>query len=170
MAGEEVSGEELKALEDELVGDVTANIVEMTQSGAQTIQAQEVHLHQSGAQSIEAEKVTIQQGGAQYIQGGEVNLSQGGALAVRGETIDLERSGALMISGQEVEVSQGCAGVLVARNIKADEIRSIFIASGPIEGSVTTMLDQKSALALGAALGASLAFIYALRSIFTGRD
>ncbi len=170
MTGEQVSGEELAALEDELVGDVTADSVEMTQSGAQTIQAQEVRLHQSGAQSIEAEKVTIRQGGAQYIQGGEVNLSQGGALAVRGETIDLERSGALMVSGQEVEVSQGCAGVLVAGKIKADEVRSVFVASGPIEGSVTTMLDQKSALALGAALGASLAFIYALRSIFTGRD
>jgi len=155
MAGEEVSGEELTTLENELVGDVTANSVEMTQSGAQTIKAQEVRLHQSGAQSIEAEKVTIQ---------------QGGALAVRGETIDLERSGALVISGQEVEVNQGCAGVLIAGKIKADEVRSIFVASGPIEGSVTTMLDQKSALALGAALGASLAFIYALRSIFTGRD
>lgn len=155
MAGEEVSGEELTALENELVGDVTANSVEMTQSGAQTIKAQEVRLHQSGAQSIEAEKVTIR---------------QGGALAVRGETIDLERSGALVVSGQEVEITQGGAGVLVAGKIKADEVRSIFVASGPIEGSVTTMLDQKSALALGAALGASLAFIYALRSIFTGRD
>ncbi|HAL61099.1 MAG TPA: hypothetical protein DCP08_01660 [Chloroflexi bacterium] len=170
MAGEEVSGEELTALENELVGDVTANSVEMTQSGAQTIKAQEVRLHQSGAQSIEAEKVTIRQGGAQYIQGGEVSLSQGGALTVRGETIALQRSGALVVSGQEVEVKQGGAGLLVAGRIKADEVRSIFVASGPIEGSVTTVLDQKSALALGAALGASLAFIYALRSIFTGRD
>ncbi|MFQ6001350.1 MAG: hypothetical protein ACE5LG_06735, partial [Anaerolineae bacterium] len=100
----------------------------------------------------------------------KVTIRQGGALAVRGETINLERSGALVVSGQEVEITQGGAGVLVAGKIKADEVRSIFVASGPIEGSVTTMLDQKSALALGAALGASLAFIYALRSIFTGRD
>jgi len=170
MAGEEVSGEELTILENEIAGDVTANSVEMTQSGAQTIRAQEVRLHQSCAQSIEAKKVTIRQGCAQYIQGGEVNLSQGGALAVRGETIDLERSVALIVSGQEMEVNRGGAGLLVAGKIKADEIRSIFIASGPVEGSVTTVMDQKSALALGAALGASLAFIYALRSIFTGRE
>jgi hypothetical protein len=88
---------------------------------------------------------------------------------VRGETIDLEQSGALVLSGQEVGISQGGAGILVAGRIKADKVRSVFIASGPIEGSVTTIIDQKSALALGAALGTSLAFIYALKSIFIRR-
>ncbi|MBI2846174.1 MAG: hypothetical protein HYX86_06480 [Chloroflexi bacterium] len=166
---EEKSAAKVTLLEKELVGDISAQEVRMYQSGAQSIHAQEVHIEQAGARRIEAQEVTIHQGGAQAVHADTVSISQGGAVMVNSGSLDLEQSGVLLATSQDLQMTNSSAGAVVGQNIRADQIRSVLVLAGSTQGEVRTVFDQKSALALGTALGASLGLISILRSLFTRR-
>lgn len=133
----------------QVLEDVTAEHVTVTQGGANRVEATTVEVNQGGAQSVQAETVTI---------------SQGGAFGIETTTADLTMSGAGFIAGDTITVSQGGAGVVVADTLKAEAGSIIGVLfAGTIEGNPEVKVDARTAAAFGAGF-AIAAFV--LRRLF----
>jgi len=55
-----------------------------------------------------------------------------------------------------IDVSQSAAGIMVSNEIKAENTSSLITIARCVKGNVNTLLDWRSALALGAILGGVL--------------
>ncbi len=120
--------------------------------------ADHVELSQGGAQNIQAQEVTVSQGGANHIEATDVFINQGGAGLIHAATASLQEGGAAVIMADQVELQNSAAGLLVADRVVAQESR-IAVAIGHVEGDVQTLFDVKAGLAFGAAFGLVVALL-----------
>lgn len=128
------------------------------------VTAEHVTVTQGGANRVEATTVEVTQGGAQNVQAENVSISQGGAFGIETSSADLTMSGAGFITGDTVTVSQGGAGVVVADTLKAEPGSIIGVLfAGTIEGNPDVRVDARTAAAFGAGF-AITAFV--LRRLF----
>ncbi|MFQ5944634.1 MAG: hypothetical protein ACE5NC_00070 [Anaerolineae bacterium] len=81
----------------------------------------------------------------------------------------MHQSGGLAIQGNRVELRDSGAGIIAGSEVVGDEIRAGLVLAGEVKGNVRPILDQRSAMTLGAALGASLAVLYLLRGVLGRR-
>lgn len=133
----------------EVLEDVTADNVTITQGGAQSIEAETVDITQGGAQVIEARDLSITQGGAMLIEAHNAQITQGGAGFVTADNADLNQAG---------------AGVVIADTLKAEENTTIgLLFAGEIEGTPSVRADARKLAAFGAAAGFTY---FLLRKIF----
>ena len=157
-ATREVEGEEIKSVE--------AEFVNIRRSTIRTVEGGHVELNQVGALSIDGERLEASQSAAVIVNCGEVNLSQSVSLLAAGNNTMLTSSlSPVVLSKESAIVNSSAVGVVGAWSIKAENVSSILMISGKTEGNVTTLLDWRSALALGAAIGG----VFGLLSIFKRR-
>lgn len=137
---------------DEVVEDLEADHVTISQGGATTIRAETVEITQGGAQAVEATNVT---------------LSQGGAFTIETTTADLTMSGAGLLTGDTITLRSGGAGVVIADTLKAEQGSMVgFLFAGTIEGDPDVRVDVRTAAAIGAAFAVTL---FVLRRLFGRR-
>lgn len=116
-------------------GDVRGDVVNISQGGAQRIDANEVHLYQGGAVRVRADEMTVDQGGVVVARADRLTLQTG--------------SMAFAVVANEATVNDGASTFLiVARSVRGD---------------VQPTIDWRSALAFGAGLGIVLSIIRRLR-------
>jgi hypothetical protein len=128
------------------------------------VRAEHVTITQGGASVVEADSVEITQGGVQAAQTNSLSISQGGAVIVETETADLAMSGAGILSADKVELHSAGAGIAIADTLVADDKSTIgFLFAGTIEGEPTVKVDARVAAAFGA--GLALTF-FLLRRVF----
>ncbi|NOY38802.1 MAG: hypothetical protein GXO95_00755 [Nitrospirae bacterium] len=60
-------------------------------------------------------------------------------------------------------MKQSASCIIAARDIKAENTRSIFLLAGNVEGNVQTVFDWKSTLSLGAVVGGLIGFLSLLK-------
>jgi hypothetical protein len=60
-------------------------------------------------------------------------------------------------------VNRSAAGIIGAKEIKAENSSAIVLIANKVEGDVTTLLDWRSALAFGAVIGGTLGFLSLFR-------
>jgi hypothetical protein len=108
------------------------------------VRADHVEISQGGAQSIEATTVSLTQGGAGRIQADEVSIHQGGAGLVQTDNLHLqEGSSAFAVLAGEANINEGAnVFILFARSVS---------------GEVRPVLDWRAAAALGAGFGVAVA-------------
>ncbi len=127
--------------QDEVLEDVTAEVVEINQGGAGT---------------VTATTVTINQGGAQAIEAKEVSIAQGGALFIESANADLRESGVGLLATDTAHVRESGIGVAVADTLHADRTMIGVLFAGCVEGSPNVQIDARSAAAFGAGFAAVL--------------
>jgi hypothetical protein len=102
----------------------------------EAVRADHVEISQGGANSIDAQTVSITQGGAGQIRADQVTISQGG--------VGLARAGKLSISG-------GGAFAILSDNANIESGANVFmLLARKASGDVKPLLDLRSALAIGA--------------------
>jgi hypothetical protein len=69
------------------------------------------------------------------------------------------------VSVEDTTVNRSAVGVLVANEIRAENSTSLLMISRNVQGNVTTLLDWRSAAAIGAVAGG----IFGLFSLFRRR-
>jgi hypothetical protein len=110
---------------------VRADHVEISQTGAQSVDAQTVSITQGGAGQVKAEQVTISQGGIGLARAGKIELNEG--------------SSAFALIADEARVDAGAnVMLLVAREASGD---------------VRPLLDLPTALAIGAGFGLAISLL-----------
>lgn len=148
---------------------VQGEIVNITQGGAQNVDAQSVTVKQGGVQNVSAESVTVKQGGILNAEGGSVEVVQGGIALARGDQINLTAGGALGLLGTNIHVEAGGAQWMFAReaitvdqggaaamiSAKMDVNNSFvgLILAQQVTGNVRALFDTRAALVFGIAAG-----------------
>ncbi len=152
----EIEGEELDFIE--------AEFVTIRQSSVRAVEGGHVEIQQVGALSIDGEKVEVTQGASAIIRGEEVNLNQSISLLTAGNTTSVNSSfSPLMLSKDSAAVDRSAIGIIGAREIRVENASSLLMIANKVEGEVTTLLDWKSALALGAVIGGAFGFLSLFR-------
>ena len=154
----EMEGEDLEFIE--------AEFITIKQSSVRALEGGHVEAQQVGALSIDGERVEVTQGAAALVRGSEVNLNQSISLFTAGNSASLHSScSPVTLARNGATVERSAVGIMGARTIKAEGASSLLMIANTIEGEVTTLLDWKSALALGAVIGGALGFL----SLFSRR-
>ena len=108
--------------------------------------ADHVEISQTGAQTVDAHSVSINQGGAAQVRAQEVTVSQGGIALARAGKVELrDGSSAFALIADEAKLDAG-ANVLL-------------LVAGEATGDVRPLLDLPTALAIGAGFGLAVTLL-----------
>jgi hypothetical protein len=133
---------------------VEGEFVSIKQSTVRTVEGGHIELQQVGALSIDGERVEVTQGASGILRGNDISLNQSisGFTAADNVSINFSCS-PVSISSQQANVDRSAIGIMAAREIKSDNTTAFLVLSNRIEGNITTVLDWRSAFALGAVFG-----------------
>lgn len=128
------------------------------------VRAEHVTITQGGAALVSANTVEVTQGGIQAAETKHLKISQGGAMVVETETADLTMSGTAVLNADTARLQASGAGIAITDTLQADSNSTIgFLLAGTIEGEPKVRVDARSAAAFGAALAVTL---FILRRLF----
>ena len=152
----EFEGEDLELIE--------AEFVNIKQSSVRAVEGGHVELQQVGALSIDGERVEMTQSASAITHGGDVDIHQSVSFIAVGNTTSLNYSfSPLSLARDSVMVSRSAVGVMGAREVHAEHTSALMLIANKVVGEVTTVLDWRSALALGAVVGGALGFLSLFR-------
>ena len=83
------------------------------------------------------------------VSGGEVEIDQSAVRQVRGDEVEVDQSAVVMASGTYLNVSSSAAVGMVAREIQARDVKTVFLLSPRVNGTVQTVFDMRAAFAFG---------------------
>lgn len=145
---------------------VDAEFVTVRQSSIRTVEGGRVELQQVGALSIDGERIEMTQSASTIVHGGDIRINQGLSLVTVADTASLNYSfSQISLSRDTTTVNRSAVGIIGARTVVAENSVSILTIANKVEGQMTTILDWRSALAVGAVAGG----IFGLFSIFQKR-
>lgn len=153
----------------DILRDVEARTVDMIQSGAQSIMADTVRLELAIATTITARQVDMAQSGAGSIDADEVHATKSGAIAIRSQEVQLSEGRAGAVLGSSAALDESIAGLVVTSSAHVSGGRVGLLLARHVDGEVTTVLDTRAAMGLGALLGAVLGSFMLLSSLLARR-
>ena len=139
----------------------------IAQMDVQNVQAEAVRMHQASAESIDAKDVTMQQSAAAAVKATRVSAHQSALAAVETVEVLAERSFVGMLQAEQAslsgytgvvtagnaEVRNAMAAVVVGTDVRVSDSRTILLIGRNVEGTVTTLMDTRSALIAGLVAG-----------------
>lgn len=143
-----------KELEHSDIEFLEGEFVNVKQSTIRSVEGGHIELQQVGALSIDGEKIEVTQGASGILRGNEVTLNQSISAITSAEHVSVNFSFTpVTVSRKEASVNRSAVGLLAARKINAESSSAFLVVGNTIEGNITTLLDWKSAAALGAVMG-----------------
>jgi len=159
-------GKKVLDIESQNLDIVEAEFMNIRQSTIKAVEGGHIELQQVGSLSIDGERVEVTQGAAVIMKGDSLTLNQSIGVIATGGIINLNFSAApVTVSAGDATVEKSAVGVLAARNIEAHNSTALLMIGQNINGNVTTLLDWRSALAIGGIAGG----IFGLFSLFRKR-
>lgn len=111
--------------------------------------------------------VDIEQTSKSQVMGGQVHMKDSAAKSVQASALHMVDSAAAMVRSSSIDVDEGAIGVSVssvaslrdssslvvlARQVKAEDVRTLMLISPKVDGNVETVFTPLTALAAGAGL------------------
>lgn len=134
------------------VQSVQADLVRMHQADAETITADEVELHQSAAGNVKATLVNARLAAFATVHADTVSMETSAAGFVRAEKASTSGYTAVIAAGS-ADVHHSAVGYLAARDVHAEDVRTIVLLARNVQGNVTTTLDARGVLIAGLVAG-----------------
>ena len=157
------------------------DVLDIESGNLDMIEAEFANIRQSTVRVVEGGHIELQQVGALSIDGDRIEVTQGAAVLMKAESLSLNQSVSMLaasttaninfsctpvsVSVEDTNVNRSAVGVLVANEIRAENSTSLLMISRNVQGNVTTLLDWRSAAAIGAVAGG----IFGLFSLFRRR-
>jgi hypothetical protein len=139
---------------------VEGEFINVKHSQVRSIEGGHIELQQVGALTIDGEKIDVSQGAAAVIKGGELSLNQSVSVVSFSDNISMNSSfSTVSIAKDTIDVEKSAVGIMISKDITARNTSSLITIAKNVEGNVNTLLDWRSALALGAALGGVLGLV-----------
>jgi hypothetical protein len=133
---------------------IEGEFINIRQSTIRAVEGGHLELQQVGALSIDGEKIDVTQGASALMRGDEINMNQSISAVTAGNNVSVNYSlTAVSLSREQISANRSAIGCMAAKEIKSENTSAFLVISNRIEGNVTTMLDWRSALALGAVIG-----------------
>ena len=160
----ESDGSQVENLEKNQVQNINAQQVHMNQSAAETITAENVELEQSAVADLNANHVHAERAAIGELKASDVVADQSLIGYVQAERAGVSGFTGAVI-GQSVDVRGSAAGVVIANDVKFGEsARTVLLISNNVQGTVTTLMDTRTALIAGLVAG-----LFASISVLLGR-
>jgi hypothetical protein len=157
-------------------GIVRADRIEISQGGAERVEATSVSVTQGGIGSADARTIDIRQGGIGRASATDIAVSQGSIGYARGERVSVEMGAVGAAIGDEVRVTQAMSGFVAAQGeaivdqslistLIADRVTIrqpsavLLLIARQVDGTVRPLLDWRGALAAGAVAGIVLGLL-----------
>jgi hypothetical protein len=151
-------------------GTVRADRVEITQGGADRVEATTVSINQGGIGNADARAIDVHQGGIGRARATDIAVSGGAIGYARGERVSVEMGAIGGAFGDEVRVTQSMSGYVLSKGdatvdqslvntLIADRVTFrqpsavVLLIARQVDGSVRPLLDWRGALAAGAVAG-----------------
>ena len=138
------------------VNDVSGQTVNLTQSNAARVDADQVELTQSVARVIDADAVEMNSSIAQMVEAETARLSGSALLGARTETLAVEQSVLGLVRTTDATVADSAVLLLAGDEIQAANVTAFFVYAGNAEGEVKAVLDWRGAAVIGAVAGVVL--------------
>jgi hypothetical protein len=130
------------------VQSVHAELVQMHHADAETITADEVELHQSAAANVKATLVHARQSAMAIVHAENVSVEAGAVGFVQAEKTSVNGYTGLVAAGS-ADVQHSAVGYLAARDVHAEDVRTVILLARNLQGNVTTTLDARGAVIAG---------------------
>jgi hypothetical protein len=127
---------------------VKAELVRMHQSSAGEIQAEDVELKMSASANINSARVSTKSSAIAALQSVEVTTENSAVGAAQAERMSLSGVAGAVMAGS-VELDHSHVGILAGREVRGEQIKTMVLLAGKVEGNVTTLMDTRSALIAG---------------------
>lgn len=151
-------------LEGESLDFVEAEFANIRQSTIRAVEGGHIELQQVGALSIDGERIEATQSASAILRGKTVNLNQSISLLSIGENNELNASfSPIMLSRDSANINRSAVGIVGGKDVKVENSSTLMMIAGRVEGNVTTLLDWRSALALGAIAGGVMGLMSLLK-------
>lgn len=112
--------------------------------------ATEVNIDRSAVRSIDADTVRLERAAVQRIHANQATIE--------GSTVGYARI-------DQATIRQGVAGAVVARSVACDEVHTGILVSPVVRGDVHTLLDIRSAIAVGVGIVLGKTILSAVRAL-----
>jgi hypothetical protein len=151
------------------VGAVTAEMVRMHQSSAETITSEDVEMNIAAAGMVNTQTLSARQSliGGVNAESAEVTNSFVGG--VRGTNVGVQGIVA-GVAGEAVSVQNAYIGLTAAREVRGEKIESLILLAGRVEGEVHTVVDTRGAVIAGLVGGLFAGLILLVGRIAFRRD
>lgn len=143
-------------LTETAVENVQAELVRMHQSGAQSLQAEEVDLHQSGIVQAETESLRLNASGVVLAEADEINMADSGIVAARSDSLAADNGQFGVMLTEEAVLRESTVGLLAGRSVQVQGGQVSVLIAGSVEGDVQPLMSTRD-VALAGLLG-GLAF------------
>jgi hypothetical protein len=88
------------------------------------------------------------------LRGNDISLNQSVSAVTAADNVSINFSlSPVTISREQITANRSAVGIMAARDIKSENTSAFLVISNKIEGNITTLLDWRSAFALGAVFG-----------------
>jgi hypothetical protein len=150
-------------------GAVTAEMVRMHQSVAETIQSDDVEMSQSAAAVVKAHTLSARQVALAQVSVEQAEISQGAVGAIRATLVNAQGCiGA--VAGETVTLEGARVGVTAAREVRGERVESVILLAGRVEGEVHTVVDTRGAIIAGLVGGLVAGMIFLVGRIAFRRE
>jgi hypothetical protein len=161
-----------------------SQVANISQKEVQTVQAEIVRMHQSSGETINAGQVEMEQSAAAQIKATSVSAHQSALAAVEAEEVLAQNTVAGFVeaekaslrgyigavSAQNAEVHYSLAGAVVGNDVHVEGARTLFLIGQNVTGSVTTVIEPRSALIAGLTGGLFAGLMLLLGRMLFGRE
>jgi hypothetical protein len=164
--------------------DLQGDVISMTDSRANIINADQVTLSESMASEIAANNVDMAQSLAMRIQGEYVEMNNSGVGLVQANTVvgtnaqvmlaqtnelNIENASLGVALAGTADVVNGRIGLLMTRELHGEAIQSTILLSGKVDGDVQTVLDTPRAMLVGLTAGVAIGLVFLVGSLLLKR-
>jgi hypothetical protein len=147
---------------------VKAELVRMHQSSAGEIQAEDVELNMSSAASVNSARVSTTTSAIAALQSVEVTTQNSIVAVAQAEKMSLSGVAGAVVAGS-VDLHHAHVGFLAGRDVHGEQIKTVVLLAGRVEGNVTTMMDTRGALIAGLVGGLFAGIMLLLGRMLFGR-
>jgi hypothetical protein len=133
----------------------------------------------AASEALDGAPVELNQTTTDSVEGGQVWMKDSAARSVEANAVHLEDSAAGFVHASSVEARESAIGVavtrearltdttnsfIVAQNVEAENVRTIALIAGQVDGEVQTLLTPMTAMAAGAGFALAL---WLFKQLFT---
>jgi len=150
------------------VQSVHAELVRMHQSDADTVTADEVELQDSTVGNIEANHVSVRDSIVASVSAGEALVQDGLTGYVQAEKASVSGYTGAVVAGS-ADVQNSMVGYIAGTDVRVENTRTVLLLARNVNGNVTTLVDNRSALIAGLVGGLFAGIMLLLGRMLFGR-
>jgi hypothetical protein len=114
---------------------------------------------------LTATHVVVDRSAIRSLDADQAQMERAAVNRMRAGQATLDKSAIAIASFDQGTIRQSSAGVIVARSVACDEVRTVILAAPVVRGEVHTWLDLRSAVAIGFGMVLGKAVIAGVRGL-----